>query len=374
MKSIGEFLNLFSLNDIVNRLDIGEPRYSLQKLGIEGISNKLEQLILEYTDMKGSLELRKQIIKYLLEERQDIISEENILICSGATGGLYSALKSVVNCNDKVLVFIPAWPNYFSIIHECGGIIETEEIDLNSEAWHINIERIKRINRLRAVVLNVPNNPTGKVPDKKEIRKLFQYCHYAKIYVILDQAYFELLYETIDKSDFWLIDDYVICVRSFSKYYCMPGLRVGYIVSSKDTIQKICKVQHCYINCIGTVEQQIALICMKCKPQFFVDLSHRYCEMIKYAQHLLEEHKRITCVNPVGGFFVFVHIKGVNAEWFCRYLAEEYSTLVLPGTIFDSKLYEYIRISCVNLEYFKNGIENIINAVKDLEKVESGKG
>lgn len=368
MKTIGEFIEKFDVEKIKYRLDIGEPRYRLKDLQLSKWKSKLTKLQMKYSNKYGDCELREIVVRKI-GALNDNISTKNVLICNGATGGIYYSLKALIEQGERVTVFSPCWPNYYNIIQECLGVAIEEKIDLKAHVWEIDVDSI--IEKKPAVILiDIPNNPTGRTPDIKNIEYLIKKCVENKIYLIADLTYYELIYSSSNQFAQMKLNDYIIYVYSFSKFYCMPGLRIGYIVSSENTIDKVCRIQHNSINSVGLIEQEIAKECIQSQKKIFVQLKKEYKKQINNAVLKLNKVSGISCIDPQGGFFLFIRLEGIEINEFINRLAEKYSTLVLPGTIFNNSFTEYIRVSCVNPQVFEKGIDNILNLLNEEEKSE----
>ena len=309
--------NLKSIGTKVLNLAIGEPKWYPK------LSNyKLENYGSDYSTSKGELKLINKLIDTFHEKSLiSNISTENVMITSGAKLGLYITLKYLTKPGSKWIIPKPYWVSYPDMIDSLEGesiFVDTKvennwEPDLD-ELWKINVSNYE-FNNIKGIIICYPNNPTGLSYSDKFIDGLISLVVKKKIYLIIDEVYLMVdgslksLYTKIKDND--LLSNYLIIVSSFSKYYAIPGWRVGYIFAEKDIIKNLCKVQSTISGCCCKASQELAYDLLD--NNFSPDLSFLKESKIKIEKILEENGWKIGKSNGKGNqMYIFPYHDDIN--------------------------------------------------------------
>lgn len=259
---------------------------------------------------------------------------------SGAAGALAHAIRSVTEPGDEVLTFAPFFPEYYPYVNLSGAVLKVVPAD--TESFQINFEAFEAMlhEKVSAVLINTPNNPSGIVYSTETIQKLAdiltckskEYGH--DIYIISDEPYREIVFTGVDAPIVTSYYDNSIVCYSFSKSISLPGERIGYVAVNPN-----CKDAELIINMCGQISRGIGHNCPSTIIQLAVaqvldmtsDLSVYETNMNLLYKELTE--LGYTCVKPGGTFYIFPKALEEDAKVFCQ-KAKEYDLILVPGDSF----------------------------------------
>ena len=277
-------------------LEVGEPDY-LPPVNVKNeLLKTFEKKRIHYTQTNGVPMLRNLIA----QERS--VMEENVIITPGARFAVFSAMASNLSIGDELIISEPAWPAY----RDCANFIgvKVKAIRTNVEQkWDLDLDQLEQLitSNTKMIVLNSPNNPTGKIIREREIDDILKLARKNDIFVLSDEVY--SMYSYIPyKSILDFGYDKSIMVSSFSKSHAMTGFRVGYAISSKDIIDRISKIQAIAITSVAEPMQYAAIAAMNSNVTKNMTLMKKRLDFIK------SELENLPCefVNPDGGMYYFV--------------------------------------------------------------------
>lgn len=320
-----------------------------------------------YTSAQGADDVRSAIAEDIKERFGFQADKDFIYMTCGAAASLTISLKALVNEGDEVIGIAPYFPEY-KVFSEAAGA-RFVEVEADTERFQINFDALSAAvsEKTKAIILNSPNNPTGVVVDKVNIRKLCrllsekeaEYKH--PIYLIADEPYRELVYDDAEVAYLPLIHTNTIVCYSFSKSLSVPGERIGYIMVSpfmdgaKDIFAAVCGAGRAlgYV-CAPSMMQRVAAKCLGKTSDVSIYKKNRdllYGALSEYG---------FTCVHPDGAFYLFMKSPEPDAKAFCE-KAKDYELLLVPSDSFGCE--GYVRISyCVSTDM----IERALPAFKKL--------
>lgn len=283
-----------------------------------------------YTDSAGLIELRNALASKLAQIGFEVDMEREIAITVGATGGLHAAFQSVVGHNDEVLVPVPAYP-VFDLIRLAGAM--PVPIMLEGPSWELSLESLRRAvtHRTRAIYLNQPGNPTGRVFTPAEIDAVVTICHEHDLTVVEDVVYDEIYFS---KPAYVMgaapgMRDRVIRVGSFSKTHAVPGWRLGFVAATGVLGQRVQRVVETTTG--GAVAQlQSAIVPAAFNSAVdFVALRSKY-QGCRNLLALVLEGAGFRAPLPEGGIFIYAECPpGLSVAELCaRGIA------AMPGSVF----------------------------------------
>jgi len=370
----------------------GEPDFDtpdfIKKAAIEAINNGFTK----YTPPAGILELREAIAKKLVKENKLDYNFENVVVTDGAKYALFLLFLSLLEEGDGVIVLSPYWVSYIEQVKFTGAscvIIDTKEDDFYPNEKKIEevikaIQREKEIpsfarlvgnypKKIKAIIINTPNNPTGAVYPKEILEKVAQVCLKHNVYIVSDECYEKLIYEgyhtsigSLDKD----ILDITFTINAFSKAYSMTGWRVGYIAAkNKDVINAIIKIISQSTSNVCSISQKAAVAALKGPQDFLKTWKRAFIERRDYMCNFFKSLD-IPFVKPQGAFYLFVDfskvIKSKNFKDdinFAKSLLEEKLVALVPGSAFGAP--NFARLSyATSLENIKKGLERIKEFIK----------
>ena len=346
---IREFFNYASERPEITSLGVGEPDFTTPQPIIDAAKESLDKGKTFYTSNQGLPSLRKRISKYLQDRFGIDYNSDEMILTAGSSQGILAALMSIINPGDEIIVTEPTYICYIPDIEMCGG--KAVVIPLKAENnFKLTKEELQEhiTPKTKAVFLSFPNNPTGAIMTREDLKEIAPLILENDLYVISDEIYAELTYGRKHCSITSLpgFKERTILINGFSKAFAMTGWRLGYVCAPKDILDQILKIQQYIMLSAPTMAQYGAKAALDyCIP----DMENMVTEYNRRREYLLKSFKElgIDCFNAEGAFYLFPSIKKfrMSSREFCLKLLNEYDVLVVPGTAFGDSGEGYIRIS-----------------------------
>jgi len=357
-------------------LEVGEPDFKPPEEVKTALAEVYDKGYGKYGSAKGITELRDEISlhedKLLLGLGSGAeIEVENIMVCPGARFAVYLAITTLLNPSDEIIVIEPAWPAYKDCALNAGIKVRTIKTTLETK-WEPSIDQIKNaINEnTKMIVLNYPNNPTGKYFPEKIQDSIIEIVKKHDLYVLSDEIYSEYAEHTnIPTSgvSFKSVLEYnyqkSIITKSFSKSYAMTGYRIGYAVAEPSIIDKMSKLQALSLTNVSEPIQYVALQALKSEEAVAENskiIKSRLDALVKSAKDIGLEF-----IEPDGAMYLFAKTKYKNfdATKFSEKLLER-GVAIAPGEGFgDYK--EFFRITAIDETKLKEGMTILDTMLKE---------
>ncbi len=322
--------------------------------------------IYHYSHSKGIPELRQKLAKYFLE-MYDVSFDfkHEILITAGSKIGIYMCLMAVLDPGDDVLVHEPAWVSYPEQIKLAHGNPIRIPMDKSIYDFEDYIT-----SKTKLIIINNPNNPTGKLYDLEEISFLYNLAKKYNLYILSDEAYSDFVDNQDDFISFSNLDTTKknsIIVNSISKNFGISGWRLGYIITNKILIDEILKINQHLITCPPTIleyyiEKHFDEIIKITKPQ----ISKLIAKRKHIAQFMNVNNLKYLPGNTTFYFFVSIADSKLNSEEFCSQLLHKYHVSAVPGIGYGDSCDNFIRISIgsESIQRIKKGLDLINKLIK----------
>jgi aspartate aminotransferase len=340
-------------------LEVGEPDFKPPKEVKTALAEVYDEGYGKYGSPKGIMELRTAIGIGI--EGHDEGIEDSIMICPGARFAVYLAITTLLNPGDEIVVIEPSWPAYKDCALNAGIKVRTIKTTLETK-WEPSIEQINNtINQnTKMIILNSPNNPTGKVLPKKLLDDIIQTAKDHDLYVLSDEIYSE--YANNDWQSV-LIYNYEksIVTKSFSKSHAMTGYRIGYVIAEPSIIDKMSKLQALTLTNVSEPIQYVALKALNFDTSENAKIIKTRLEaLVKIAKDIGLEF-----IEPDGAMYLFAKTKYKNfdATKFSEKLLE-HGVAIAPGEGFgDYK--EFFRITAIDETRLKEGMIILDSILKE---------
>lgn len=349
-------------------LSIGEPDFDTPFIIKQATISALESGMTKYLPTPGWLKLREVISEHI--NKVDRISSlpTEIIVSSGAKQSLFNAFMVLLNEGDEVLTFSPYWPTYKEQVFLAGGrLVEVPTLSENGFVPDLFQLRAHLTSKTKVLLLNYPNNPTGCVYSKEVLQQLGQFAVENNLWIISDEIYRDLIYESEFTSICTLGSDIAkrtIIINGCSKAYAMTGWRIGYAHASFEVVQAMSKVQDQVTSHATSFAQAGAYAAYKEGYREVSVMREEYNQRRKLMTDLLNQIPEINVSAPEGAFYIFVDMSAYIGKHFVddielsEALLEKVHVSTVPGTFFGGP--NHLRLSyTVNQEDIKKGIERI---------------
>lgn len=354
--------------NVVN-LTGGEPDFDTPAIIVDEAVRLLREGDTHYLVGQGLLELREKIAEY--EEKENGISckAENIIMTPGGKFGIFMSVVSLINAGDEVILLAPMWVSYAPIVKACGGVPIICELDFDDK-YEIKKEKLEECisEKTKMIIINYPNNPTGKILSEKESGILFDIVKQHQIYLISDEIYNRITFDSkksISMASYKEIFNRVITVNGFSKSAAMTGWRIGYVIAEKKIVDVMFKLYAHTITGLSPFVQRAALKVFECDFEI-KKMRKEYERRRDYFIRELNKIKFLSCLVPEGAFYAWVKIqlpnitKSVELE-----LLERIGVLGVPGSAYGIREKNYIRFS------FACDMKTLEQAICRLQRLEN---
>ena len=343
-------------------LSLGEAFFDLPLFSFDNLPYPK---IYHYSHSRGIPELRQKLSKYFFETYDVSYDyEKEILITAGSKIAIYMCLMAILNPKDEVLVYEPAWVSFTEQIRLAYGIpvhIPYDETIYNFEKYITD--------KTKMIIINNPNNPTGKVYSLEELSYLYQLAKKYKLYVLSDEAYSDFVIDQNEFISFANLDTekkHTIVINSISKNFGISGWRLGYVITNPNLISELLKINQHLITCPPTileyyVDKYFDEIISITKPQI-KDLTLKRKQIMDYMNSLSLEFLPGTTTFY---FFVSISKSKLNSEEFCWKLLQEHHISTVPGIGYGKSCDKFIRVSIGSegIERVKKGLKIITNLI-----------
>ncbi len=340
-------------------MEVGEPDFLPPGIVKDALDEVFDKGFLKYGQAKGMPIFREALAKHVNKKFNANTSQENIIVSPGARFSIFTAINTLLNPGDEMIVIEPAWPAYKDCALNSGIKVRTISTSFENK-WEPSTEQIENTinSNTKMIVLNYPNNPTGKILPEKLQDQIIEIAKKNNLYVLSDEIYSEYV-----KSNWKSVLSYnyenSIVTQSFSKSHAMTGFRIGYAVANKTIIEKMAKLE---ALCLTNVSEPIQYIAMKALE---ADTSNNNKTVQNRLDMLIQKanEMNLDMVIPDGAMYIFAKVnkEGFDGVQFANSALEK-GLAVAPGEGFgDYK--NFIRISaCQNEKTLMEGM-NILKEI-----------
>jgi len=340
-------------------LEVGEPDFKPPEEVKTALAEVYDKGYGKYGPAKGIPELRRALAAVSVtapnttgKASLSLGTEENIMICPGARFAVYLAITTLLNPGDEIIVIEPAWPAYKDCALNAGIKVRTIKTTLETK-WEPSIDQINNaINEnTKMIILNYPNNPTGKTLPEKDWGGIIQTAMKHDLYVLSDEIYSVYSYNNWNSMLQYNYEKTII-TKSFSKSHAMTGFRIGWVIAAQAIIEKMSKLQALSLTNVSEPIQYVALQALKADTSANTKIIKSRLEaMVKIAKDIGLEF-----VEPDGAMYLFAKTKykDFDATKFSEKLLER-GVAIAPGEGFgDYK--EFFRITAIDENRLKEGM------------------
>lgn len=366
-------------NDVID-FTLGDPDIQTPKNIKQAGCAAIMEGKTRYSQNAGLLELRESISTYCSSKDSLLYNPESEIIVSvGAMEAIFLALLSLLNEGDEVIIPAPYYVNYKQMTEICHGtpIIafdnnENDELTCSIEAIRDNISA-----KTKAIILNTPSNPTGKIFSSEFIQDIAKLAEEHDLYIITDEVYKSLIYDnkTNPKSIATLpgMKSRTIYINSLSKEFCMTGWRIGYALGPENIISVMTKLQENVAACAPLPSQYAAIEALRLNQNYSSELVNIFTKRRDAITEEINLSRNLSVITPEATFYAMVNIKktGMKSMDFA-YAALKYAHVaVVPGITYGEMCDDYVRIAfTLNEDKIREGIQRLVKFADNLQQNE----
>ena len=353
----------------VLRLTLGEPDFTTPDHVKEAAKRAIDQDQSYYTGMSGLLTLRQAASDFVKEKYQlDYNPENEILVTIGATEALSATLTAILEEGDKVLLPAPAYPGYEPIVNLVGA--EIVEIDTTENGFVLTPEMLEKAileqgDKLKAVILNYPANPTGITYSREQLEALAAVLRKYEIFVVCDEVYSELTYTGENHVSLGtMLREQAIIINGLSKSHAMTGWRLGFIFAPANFTAQLIKSHQYLVTAANTMAQHAAVEALTAGKNDAEPMKKEYIQRRDYIIDKMTD-LGFEIIKPDGAFYIFAKIPaGYNQDSFAflKDFAQKKAVAFIPGAAFGQYGEGYVRLS------YAASMGTIREAMKRLEE------
>jgi aspartate aminotransferase len=347
----------------VIHLEVGESDFEPPEIVKKAIANAISLGYTHYTQSAGIPALRQKIAAQTSQQYQREVSPEEVIVTVGGKYALFLGIATLIQPGDDAIIIDPSFPAYSSCVREVGGRPIHVPTELEN-GWVLDASIIQdHISpSTKALILNSPSNPTGKILNESILRELVALANENDIYIISDEVYSDFSYEP-HTSVLQYPENRQVTVKSFSKLYGMTGFRLGYAITDSKTAKKMAQIQQLQLTSAPEFIQHAGIAALDCAEY----VEHHVATIKNRIQttNRLLTRLPLSFVQPDGGFYIFLQMMtdSMNGHEIAEKLLKESGVCVMPGFVYGQHYNFFFRITVCQPE------ETLIEAIGRIEEM-----
>jgi aminotransferase len=367
---IRRFFELAEEMDDLISLGVGEPDFSAPWAARSAAIDSLERGRTSYTANRGQQDLRESIARHVRRYDLSYDPDEEILVSTGASEAVDLAMRALVDPGDTVAVPQPSYLSYGPAVSFAGGEVLPVQTRLENE-FALTYDDLERAGAASAsaLVLCYPNNPTGAVMTRDELRAVAEFAREHDIFVLSDEIYAALRYEDDHVSIATLpgMRERTVVFNGFSKAYAMTGMRLGYALGPPEVIGAMNRIHQYTMLSAPTTAQFAALEALESCDDAIAEMRRAFNRRRNFVISRFNE-LGMDCFEAKGAFYVFPECPTgwEDDEAFAEALIREERVALVPGRVFGEGGTGHLRVSYASgmpdLKAALNRIESFVRS------------
>ncbi|MEO8256842.1 MAG: aminotransferase class I/II-fold pyridoxal phosphate-dependent enzyme [Acidobacteriota bacterium] len=336
---IREMTRLNDLHGGVN-LSQGFPDFSAPEAVKDAAVAAIRADVNQYAVTWGARPLREAVAREFTRRYGiEIVADEQVTVCCGSTEAMMATMMAIIDPGDEVVVFEPFYENYGPDAILSGAT--PRYVTLHEPDWHFDPDELAAAfnERTKAIIINTPNNPTGKVFTRQDLETIAALCRRWDAIAISDEIYEHIIYDHhqhVPMATIGGMAERTVTINGLSKTYSVTGWRVGWTISPPSLTGAIRKV-HDFLTVGAPAPLQAAgAVALGLPDQYYLDLAAKYQRLRDVLLEILERHHFI-CYKPFGAYYIMTDISGFGLGddvEFARHLVEHVGVAAVPGSSF----------------------------------------
>jgi len=336
---IREMTRLNQLHGGVN-LSQGFPDFPAPAVVKDAACAAIQADVNQYAVTWGTRSLREAIAReFGRRHGVTVVPDEQVTVCCGATEAMMATMMAIIDPGDEVVIFEPFYENYGPDAILSGAT--PRYVTLREPAFTFDPDELADAfnNRTKAIILNTPNNPTGKVFTREELGVISALCRKWDVVAISDEIYEHIIYDGCQHVPIASLEgmaDRTVTINSLSKTYSVTGWRVGWTISPPSLTGAIRKVHDFLTVGAAAPLQEAGVVALGVPDSYYVEVAAAYQRRRDLLLGILERH-HFTCYKPLGAYYIMTDISEFgfrNDLEFARYLVKDVGVAAVPGSSF----------------------------------------
>jgi aspartate/methionine/tyrosine aminotransferase len=330
------------LNDLYHAVNLsqGFPDFPAPAAIKNAACEAIQADVNQYAVTWGARPLREAVAReFTRRYGLAVVPDEQVTICCGSTEAMMSTMMAVIDPDDEVIVFEPFYENYGPDAILSGAT--PRYVTLHEPDWSFDPDELAAAfnNKTKAIILNTPNNPTGKVFSRAELETIAALCRKWDAIAISDEIYEHIIYDGHAHVPIATIEgmaERTVTINGLSKTYSVTGWRVGWTISPASLTGAIRKVHDFLTVGAAAPLQEAGAVALGLPDQYYLDMAANYRRRRDVLLDILERH-HFTCFKPYGAYYIMTDISVFgfsNDVEFARYLVKEVGVAAVPGSSF----------------------------------------
>ena len=341
---IREMTRLANAHGAVN-LSQGFPDFAAPEAVKQAACDAIQADLNQYAITWGAKPLRDAIARDVMARRGGTVDPEaNITVCCGSTEAMMAAMMAIVDPGDEVVVFEPFYENYGPDAVLSGAtprFVRLREPADDSADWSFDADELAAAfsNKTRAIIINTPNNPTGKVFTREELQFIAGLCQHWDVLAVTDEIYEHILYDDNEHVAMASLDgmaERTITINGVSKTFSVTGWRVGWTIAPADVTSAIRKVHDFLTVGAAAPLQAAAAAALSMPASYFAGLSNTYLAKRERLLGILGK-AGFRCIVPRGAYYIMTDVSAFGFPddvTMARYLVTDVGVASVPGSSF----------------------------------------
>ena len=346
----------------------GDPDFDTPPHIVAAAVAAIDKGLTHYVASRGIPELRKAVTgKFQRDNHVAYDPDTEVIVTASGKLALYITLAAMLEPGDEVLYFDPAWVSYEPVIRMLGGIPAAVPLRPADNFILDGDELKKRVSpRTKAMILNTPNNPTGRVLTVEELDVVARSAREHGYWVLSDEIYEHIIYDRrrhISLASLPEMRDLTVTLNGMSKAYAMTGWRLGYLGAPAPLCEQILKVQQHVVTCAPSFVQAAGVAALQGPQGCVAEMTAEYDRRRRFMTDALNSIPGVHCPLPEGAFYLFpeVAFQGLDSNALAEFMIEKAHVAVTAGSAFGRAGTRNIRLT------FATSMANLRQAAEQMK-------
>ncbi|MEE8172096.1 MAG: aminotransferase class I/II-fold pyridoxal phosphate-dependent enzyme, partial [Alphaproteobacteria bacterium] len=330
----------------IMHMETGEPVSGAPAKVIEAAHAALDGAHLGYTEAEGNPKLRARIAQHYAEYYGHGVAPEQVVVTTGASGGLLLAFLAAFDVGDRIAMAEPSYPAYRNTLAALG--LQSVGLPAGPQTrFQPTVELLKALKKpVEGLIIASPSNPTGTMIPRSEFEAIATYCDGEGIRIVSDEIYHGITYGQRAQTVLAYTAKAIVA-SGFSKYFAMTDWRLGWMIFPPELVRPVVRLAQNMFISPPALAQYAAVTAFDCRAELDANVA-RYAENRKVLQHALPEAGFGDLAPSDGAFYVYADVSRLtnNSQEFCREMLKATGVAATPGIDFDTaRGNRYVRIS-----------------------------